>query len=178
MSPSIFSVPIGTADAQVPYINTDIWLHHSQQLPSLSHIWRSTKIQTEPARPSLSSYAAQPALGYFPSSPVAPRVNKPQTAEREHASESRCRDAWHFRAGQPGELSWYFGVMETPLHVRSVWVSAPQGWPRLMAGFCSFNRASTWPCEPARATRPTAELLCQATAVSSCLLLSPFPSQM
>lgn len=37
----------------------------------------------------------------------------------------------------------------------------------------SFNRASTWPREPARATRPTAELLCRATAVSSCLLLSP-----
>lgn len=72
-SPSIFSVPIGTDDAQVPYINTDIWLHPSQRLLSLSYIWRFTKTQTELARPSLSSYTAQPALGYFPSSPVAPR---------------------------------------------------------------------------------------------------------
>lgn len=93
------------------------------------------------------------------------RVNKPQTAEGEHATLQG--------PGQPGELSWYFGVMETPLQVCFVWVSAPQGWPRLMSSFpLSFNRASTWPREPARATRPTAELL----SGHRCLQLpAPFP---
>lgn len=78
-------------------------------------------------------------------------VNKPQTAKCERAREPGWRDDRHVRTGQPGQLDWYFGAMETPLHICPVWVSAPQGWPHLMSGFTSLlrDRETTWLCEPA-----------------------------
>lgn len=61
------------------------------------------------------------SLGIFPQLTSSTQtVNKPQTAKCERAQEPGWRDDRHVRTGQPGQLGWYFGAMETPLHIRPV----------------------------------------------------------